>query len=98
MAKDDKKAAAKKAAPAKTAKEKAKFGVAELAKAMGVEAATARIALRKNGIKKTPGGHYGWESKEELSSLAEKLKTAPAAKKEKGSAEKKPAKKKKADA
>lgn len=72
-------------------KSEMKFGVADLAKEMGVQDTTARIALRKHKIEKA-GKAYGWNSKTELQAVAKKLKgdAAPAKK----PAAKKPAAKK----
>lgn len=52
--------------------EKEKFGINDLAKEMGVEAATARIALRKKGVKKS-GRAYEWNSRSEVKAVASKL-------------------------
>lgn len=57
----------------------AKYGVAQLAKAMGVEVATARGRLRAGKIKKGADGKYGWNSDKEMKAVADKIKaTAPA--------------------
>jgi len=59
-----------------------KFGVEDLADKLGIEPASARIKLRQSNVKKAPSGRYGWKTKDELASVAEKLKAAkPAAKK-----------------
>ncbi len=65
--------------------EAAKYGVADLAQLLDVDPATCRVKLRNAGVKKTVkgGASYGWDSKEELKAVAEKLnaKKAPAEKK-----------------
>src|SRR6185503_7310449 len=38
-----------------------KYGIDDFAKLLGVQAASARVQLRKNGIKKQ-GSSYGWNS------------------------------------
>lgn len=69
-----KKAPAKKVAPKKAAAkaDAPKYGVAELAKKMGVEAATARLKLRAGKVKKS-GKSYGWNSQGELDKVAKQL-------------------------
>lgn len=57
-----------------------KFNVNDLAEKMGVQPASARIALRKSGIKKQ-GKSYGWNTKADLDAMAKTLKAAPAEKK-----------------
>ena len=47
-----------------------KFGVAQLAKAMGIEVATARGRLRAGKVKKNADGQYGWDSPTVLPILA----------------------------
>lgn len=57
-----------------------KYGVNELADAMDIEPASARVALRNKGIKKA-GRAYGWSTKAELDEVIEKLRAGkPAAK------------------
>lgn len=58
-----------------------KFGVAHLAKAMGIEVATTRGRLRAGKIKKNADGQYGWDSKSAMEAVAAKIKAAPVAKK-----------------
>lgn len=94
MAKE-KEAAAK---PAKKEEETFKYGVEDLANKLGIEAASARIKLRKAGIKKASTGRYGWNTKEELGELVDKLKAAPAEKKAPAKKETKKAEDKKAPA
>jgi hypothetical protein len=54
-----------------------KYGVNELADALGIEPASARVSLRNKGIEKA-GRAYGWNTKAELDDVVAKLKTAPA--------------------
>ena len=77
-----------------------KFTVDDLAKKLGVQPASARIALRKAGIEKD-GKSYGWDSQKDLEAAVKKIKAwgdkpvaekkpaakKPAAKKEKAAAE-----------
>ena len=73
--KSDKKTATKAAekAPEKAPKnDTPKYGIAELAEAMGVEPASARVKLRAAGIEKN-GGRYGWDTKAELQEVVSKL-------------------------
>ena len=83
MAKDDK----SKAKPAKETKAKAevvehKYGVADLAKLMGVKEASARVQLRNHNVKKD-GKSYGWDTKDEVQAIADKIKPSASAKKAK---------------
>lgn len=55
--------------------EKEKFYIADLAKEMGVEPATARIALRKKGVKKA-GREYTWDTRTQVKELAAKLRSS----------------------
>lgn len=73
---------------AKEAKEM-KFGIEDLADKLNIEPASVRIKLRNAGIKKAATGRYGWETKDDLAAVAEKLKAtkaAPAKKDDKKSA------------
>ncbi len=78
MAKDKKaakktsKKGAKKGASKKTPDEAPKYGVAELAEALGVTAATCRVKLRNAKIKKN-GKSYGWASKSDLDKVVKAL-------------------------
>jgi len=99
MAKEEKKSAPKEA-------ESFKYGVDDLADALGIKPASARVALRKHDIEKA-GKSYGWNSKAELETViatiegdkktekkSEKKETKkPAAKAEKKADAKAPAKK-----
>lgn len=66
MAKKAKKKAKKTVVPKK------KFGIAELAKVMGIKSATARMKLRNSKVKKAGKG-YGWDTPEEMQAVATKL-------------------------
>jgi hypothetical protein len=48
-----------------------KYGVSDLAEAMGIEPASCRVWLRKRGIKKN-GASYGWATKSEVEELVKK--------------------------
>lgn len=68
MAKKSKKSAPpQKAAP--------KYGVTQLAKELGIEAASVRVALRKHNVKKNDDGVYGWDSQSAFKDVVSKLKT-----------------------
>jgi len=68
-------------------KEGFKYGVADLAEQLGIQPASVRVQLRNKGIPKA-GKAYGWNTKEELKAVADKVragvkeeaekKTAPA--------------------
>ncbi|USN16594.1 hypothetical protein POLEWNIK_00680 [Brevundimonas phage vB_BpoS-Polewnik] len=76
MAKADKKAKdAPKEKPAKAEAETFKYGVADVAKALGVKEASARVQLRNHKVKKA-GKSYGWNSKDELQGVIEKIRPA----------------------
>ena len=65
---------ADKLAVVKEAKEPAKkYGVADLAEAMGIEPASVRVQLRKSEIEKS-GKSYGWDTKDELKSVISQLR------------------------
>jgi len=59
------------------AKEEAKssYDVARLAKDLGIQPASVRVALRKHEIEK-PGKAYVWESKSAYDEVLKKLKAA----------------------
>ena len=87
------KAAAKpaaKTAPAKAPAVEFKYGVGDLADKLGITEETCRGKLRGLAIAKV-GRSYGWNTKDELQAVADKL---TAAKKEPKKAEAKPAAKK----
>ena len=91
MAKASKTATKEKEAPAKSTGDEYKFGVEDLADALDIEPASARIKLRNANIKKAANGRYGWKTKADLQEVVDKLKSkAPAKKKE---AEEEPKKK-----
>ena len=72
-----------------------KFGVEDLADALDIEPASARIKLRNANIKKASNGRYGWKTKADLQEVVDKLKRTKAApKKADNDEEEKPAKKK----
>jgi hypothetical protein len=55
-----------------------KYGVPELAEAMGIQEASVRVALRNKDIPKA-GRAYGWNTKAELDEVVTKLRAeAPA--------------------
>ena len=64
-------------AAARLKEEKAsfKYNVDDLAKALDIEPASARVALRKAAIKKA-GRAYGWNSKDDFEGVVRKLKQA----------------------
>ncbi len=72
-AKSKKKAVAKKA-PA----EKMKYGVDDLAKALDIKAASARVRLRNAGVEKA-GKSYGWNSQKDLDAVVKQLSVKDAA-------------------
>lgn len=78
--KEEKKAAA--AAPTKEKKaptppkiERPKYGVPELAEALGIKPASVRVQLRNAEIEKS-GKLYGWDSKSEMQEVINRLKAA----------------------
>lgn len=77
-----------------------KYGIQDLADALGIAPASARVRLRNEGIEKS-GRSYGWNTKSELDALVKQLKAKPekepkaeAAPKATGKADAKPAAKK----
>jgi len=54
--------------------ETAKYGIGDLAEMLELTPASTRVKLRQNKIAKN-GGRYGWNTKAELSEVADKLKT-----------------------
>ncbi len=64
-------------AAARLKEEKAsfKYNVDNLAETLGIESASARVALRKAGIKKA-GRAYGWNSRDDFDGVVRKLKGA----------------------
>jgi hypothetical protein len=59
---------------AEAAKSDSKYGIADLVEATGLVAETVRLKLRKLGVKKS-GKSYGWNTKDELKSVVDQLKT-----------------------
>lgn len=57
-----------------------KYGVGELAEALGIEPASVRVKLRSQGIDKA-GRSYGWNTQAEFKEVVAALKSAPAPKK-----------------
>lgn len=51
-----------------------KYGIAELAEALGVSPASARVKLRSAKIAKV-GGRYGWNTKAEMNEVVDKIKS-----------------------
>lgn len=52
--------------------EEFKYGIEDLANAMGVKPASARVQLRNNNIKKASKS-YGWNSKTDLEEVVKKI-------------------------
>lgn len=86
------KTATKEKAEKKAAPEEFKYGVDDVADALGIKPASARVQLRNNNIEKA-GKSYGWNSKSEVEEVVKKLKGDAPKKAEKKTekAEKKPA-------
>lgn len=59
-------------------KEEFKYGVDDLAAALGIENQSARVFLRKIGHKKA-GRSYGWNTKAEIDALVKQFTTKPEA-------------------
>ena len=51
---------------------KPKYGIAELAAKMGIQPASARVALRKAGVEKNDGV-YAWKSQADMRAVIKKL-------------------------
>jgi CO/xanthine dehydrogenase Mo-binding subunit len=58
---------------------KPKYGVPELAEALGVKPSSVRVRLRNAGIEKS-GKLYGWDSKAEMQEVINKLNASKKAK------------------
>lgn len=54
--------------------EEFKYGVDDLAKALDIQPASARVALRNHGIEKA-GKSYGWNSQKEMDEVVKKLQS-----------------------
>lgn len=52
-----------------------KYGVADVAKALGVKDASARVQLRNHKVKKA-GKSYGWNDKDDLQAVIDKIRPA----------------------
>ena len=65
---------AKAAAKAKAPVEQMKYGVAEIANALSIKAASARVRLRNAGVAKS-GKSYGWNSQKDLDAVVKQLKS-----------------------
>lgn len=91
MAKEKTKEAPAKVAD-KTAAPEFKYGISDVVEATGLTPETIRLKFRNLGVKKA-GKSYGWNSKDELKTVVDKLKAAPAkeAPKAKETAKAKPA-------
>lgn len=66
-----------------------KYGVEDLAEALGIKPASVRVQLRNKGVEKA-GKSYGWNTKSDLEEVTKLLKTEEKSEKK---AEKKPEKK-----
>jgi len=73
------------------------FGVANLAKDLGIQVASVRVALRKNKIKKNEGV-YGWDSRKDYDAVLKKIKSDEKAPPKKKAAKKAAKKEKEAEA
>lgn len=77
-----KKPAAKKAPAKKPAEKKEvpamKYGVDDLAKALDIKPASARVRLRNAGVAKA-GKSYGWNSQKDLEAVVKQLSAKEAA-------------------
>lgn len=79
MADDVKKTTAKKVPPpAKKAADEFKYTVADVADELGIQAASARIALRNAKVAKA-GRSYGWNTDKDFKAIVKQLKDAKGA-------------------
>lgn len=69
------------------AAEKPKYGVPELADALGIEPSSVRVNLRKMGVEKN-GRSYGWDTKKDFDAVLKDMKSS--AKADDGDGEEKP--------
>lgn len=74
MAAAKSKTKATKAKETKATKEAPKFGVTELAEAVGIAPASVRVALRSLNVEKTHGNQYGWDTKKDFDTVVKALK------------------------
>jgi len=51
-----------------------KYGVQDLADALGIKPASVRVQLRNNGIEKA-GKSYGWNTKKELNEVIDQIRS-----------------------
>lgn len=51
-----------------------KYSIEELANALNITPASARVKLRNNGIEKAAGGVYGWDTKADFEAVLASLK------------------------
>lgn len=75
----------------KAPKEKAaefKYGVSDVAEALGIKEASVRVQLRNKDVPKA-GKSYGWNTQAELKEVIAKLKTADESKEKKAKGDKK---------
>lgn len=77
MASKEKAASAKKAPPRRDATAEYKYTVDTLAKDLGLQPASVRVALRKHDIDKADGGVYGWNSQKDYDEVKKAI-SAPA--------------------
>lgn len=57
------------------AAEKPKYGVSELADALGIEGASVRVKLRKSSFEKE-GRAWGWDTKKDFDAVVKELKAS----------------------
>lgn len=57
------------------AAEKPKYGVPELAEALGIEGASVRVKLRKSKFEKS-GRAWGWDTKKDFDEVVKELKAS----------------------
>lgn len=74
MAKAKGKGKAADKAETKSAKDEPKYGVEDLAEAVGNQPASIRVALRELEVEKNFGNKYGWETKKEFDEIVAALK------------------------
>lgn len=67
--------------PTPPAPEQYKFGVTELAEALGIEPTSARVKLRNAEIEKA-GRSYGWNTQKDFDAVVKQLKSTAKAPKE----------------
>lgn len=94
MARKTTKATAAKDTETKATKEAPKYGVNDLAEAVGIAPASVRVALRALEVEKNFGNQYGWNTKKDFDEVVKALKerNAKSAVADKAPAKKAPAK------